>query len=379
LKHAFKIIRVHHEDRRSSWLELFYDLIFVAAISQIVQIISQRSLSSLPFYLLLFVAVWWCWAGSTNFATRFSLPEKTTRFITGTEMIMVSVMTVFLSTSESTSGLVFVITYCAFRLLLIAKYGLVILQLPEIAPILSRLIGAFFLGILFWIVSLWVLPPWRYLLWTIGLFSDMAFIVSGRIVMAENTPNATHLPERFGLFTLIMLGEGVIGCLNTWVKLPFTGVIALQGLLCLLMAFAFWWLYFDQLNDVAIQRARSHKGVGLLHLWTFSHLLLAIGLCLSAAMIRYSITIGVPNTFQQAELFFSIFLVMLAIGAIHISSTCNIKTLTVSEWAPHALAPLLYLILTCSSLFLGLPVFPVTMQLLLITLLMIGDVILRGR
>jgi len=101
-----------------------------------------------------------------------------------------------------------------------------------------------------------------------------------------------HLPERFGLFTLIMLGEAVAGLMagmkaqTTW-----TSAAAVAAVLGLAMTFLLWWLYFDRLRAAAPWAGKS-PSLGRLALWLLAHLPLCLGIVVVAVGIRRTIGAG---------------------------------------------------------------------------------------
>src|SRR5580765_3005265 len=79
--------------RKVTWLELFFDLIFVAAVSQVAgPLREQYSVEGLVRFAPLFVLIWWAWAGHTVFSTRFDTDDVIQRGLTLVQMFAVAVM-----------------------------------------------------------------------------------------------------------------------------------------------------------------------------------------------------------------------------------------------------------------------------------------------
>src|SRR5690349_13150855 len=81
------------EERRVSWLELFYDLVFVVVISQLSHYLAEHvSLAGALSFGLLFVPVWWVWIGGTIYNARFETPDISYRVATLAQMLPVAAM-----------------------------------------------------------------------------------------------------------------------------------------------------------------------------------------------------------------------------------------------------------------------------------------------
>src|SRR5215813_9508253 len=69
-------------ERHASWLELFFDLVFVLAVSQVSHVLSSETdLNGFLKYIILFVPVWWSWIGYTFYADRFETTETIYRVL----------------------------------------------------------------------------------------------------------------------------------------------------------------------------------------------------------------------------------------------------------------------------------------------------------
>lgn len=118
-------------------------------------------------------------------------------------------------------------------------------------------------------------PPARFALWGLGLLCDALAPVAS-LGPQRRLPQLTtsRLPERFGLFTLIVLGESVVGAVSGAAEAgeigPETAVTAVLGLA---LAFTVWWIYFDHVFS-----RRPRPGIGWTLAWMYSHILLLASL-----------------------------------------------------------------------------------------------------
>jgi low temperature requirement protein LtrA len=339
----FAIQRLGHTEQRTSWLELFSDLVFVAAIAQLA---TQLTLNLTPqgvyTFMALFVAVWWCWSGSTNFYSRYHIPDGVNRLLTGLELLGVGIMGSSIAAAFKGPAFVvgypFLLGYALVRGLLIAKYVVVAVQHPDLRPGLLRLCTGFVLG-LAWMGLVVVWPQQAAAIMLTGVLLDLVGVLSNTGLLKTMVPNKAHLPERFGLFTLIVLGESIVGVVNSIQTQPLTLAAGCRGVVSLGIAYAIWWVYFDGLNDTVIRVAHMHQRLVALNSWILLHLTLFVGLTLLSVGVR--LLIAQPMPLNTATLLWGASLTLWALAALQwLSVTCPVDRANLSIWARYALPPL---------------------------------------
>src|SRR5687768_15067577 len=119
-------LRADHDEagRKVSWLELFFDLIFVAAVAQVAEPLREHySLGGVLRFATLFALIWWAWTGYTVFATRFDADDGAQRLLTLVQMFVVAAMAANAEDElHSRSAAGFVAAYAVLRLVLVAQY-----------------------------------------------------------------------------------------------------------------------------------------------------------------------------------------------------------------------------------------------------------------
>ena len=161
------------EPRHATWLELFYDLVFVVAVSQLAHKLSgDVSLQGFLGYAGLFVPLWWTWIGTTFYANRFDSDDTIRRVMMGLQMLAIAALAVNVHHAWGDTATGFAISYIVSRLLLIVEYLRAAKHIPQARPLVYPMTAGFSVGVLFWIVSLWVPAPGRFALWGIGLIID---------------------------------------------------------------------------------------------------------------------------------------------------------------------------------------------------------------
>ncbi|MET9535156.1 low temperature requirement protein A [Streptomyces sp. NPDC006649] len=209
------------EERHSSWLELFFDLIVVAGVGQLAHLLhGDPGPAGLGLYVLLFLAFWNAWVLFTMYANVAGDRARTMMVMAG--MFGMAVMAAAVPGVREHNGRAFALAYVLVRLLSSRVWEHrreVIVDLP-IAQM-----GA---GLTPWVVSVWVEGHGRYILWAAGLAIDLVSMFTGsagRVLeqsrkSRERRPrlpplvpryaDGGHLDERLGLFVLIVLGEAIV-------------------------------------------------------------------------------------------------------------------------------------------------------------------------
>ena len=276
------------DERHATWLELFFDLVFVISIAEVVHTLEDyRTLADFAGTAGMFVAVWWAWVGYTVYADRFDTDDLLHRVLVLAGMLAVVAMA--LSVHDALHG-----GSARFALAFVAVRGVVLLlnararrHAAEARPLLNLYLTAFSIGASLWLVSVLVPEPARYLLWGVALVIELSAPWVGRHQIARAPIHASHLVERFGLFTLIVLGESVIsvaqGVAKGTAQGDWTAAMATAAVAGFLVVASLWWLYFDRLDDGTIRSVLR----GLI--WNYAHLPLLAGLVSVALGIEYAV------------------------------------------------------------------------------------------
>ena len=307
------------EERRATWLELFFDLVFVAAIAELSHSLSDNvSLGGFLGFVALFMPIWWCWVGSTFYSTRFDTDDIGHRLLTLVQIAIVVALAVNTHYGLSKTSVSFALSYVAFRIVLILQYLSAGHFIPIARPMTNRYALGFGLGASLWLVSVFVPPPWRFGLWVLGLVVDFSTpLVMSRLI-TQIPPSASHIPERLGLFIIIVLGESILAVVRGLPDLDWNASSITVGLLGLAIAFSLWWLYFDTVDGSPLRGASLGKPLlGLT--WLYAHLPLAIGVAATGVGVEHlvkSLGKGLPDS-DRWLLCGSVGLGLTALAGIH--------------------------------------------------------------
>jgi low temperature requirement protein LtrA len=264
------------EERKVGWLELFYDLIYVATIIQLGTLLSDNvsPLGALLF-VLLFIPVWWSWTGMMFYFNRFVTDDIWHRLLIFAQMFAIANVAISVTGAYGDTSRDFALSYFAVRIILVVLYARAWHHVGSARPLLQRYTIGFSAASLFWLASAFVPVPYRHLLWVIGLLVEFYVPLSAgsRRLHSLLPPDAPHMGERYGLFTIIVLGESFIKVVDGLAGrgiVPFS--LTLSGLGFIITA-SFWWLYFDRIAGAGIRRTASAP-----YIWIYTHLPLTIGI-----------------------------------------------------------------------------------------------------
>jgi low temperature requirement protein LtrA len=269
-------------ERKVTWLELFYDLVYVAAIIQLGNTLSNDvSWDGFIRFVALFIPIWWSWTGITFYVNRFVVDDVVHRLLIFTQIGFIAILAMSTQDAFGALGQQFTLAYVGIRAILIVLYLRAYRHVPAGRPLTRRYAIGFSLAAAIWLVSAFVPPPARYVLWFLGMAADFAVPLSSRRLNALLPPDVPHMAERYGLFTIIVMGEAFVKVVSSAPVDPLMLQALLLGALGLVIAGAVWWLYFDDVAGSPVKPTGRAP-----YVWIYSHLPLAIGLTAFGVAIK---------------------------------------------------------------------------------------------
>lgn len=251
--------------RKATWLELFYDLIFVVIVAQLAHtLVGEVGWSDVGAYLLMFVPAWWLWIAGTFYAERFEHDDISHRIMVFVSMFPVAALALFTHHGTGETSAEFALAYAAGRVLVVFSWWRGGVHDPEARRMTQVYVRGFSAAVAVVIASVFLPLPWRLVAWGAALAIDLATPFFS-ITAQRDLPklSMSHLGERFGLFTLIVIGESVVGVvqgLASSSELSWWGLA--EAALGMTIAFSMWWIYFDAVEPRAPRRrmgfARSY-------------------------------------------------------------------------------------------------------------------------
>jgi len=279
------------EHRQVTFLELFYDLVYVALIAELSHTLSGHiGWAGLGEFAFLFVIVWWAWLNGSLYHDIHGNNDIRTRVFTFLQMFTVVAMAVFAHNALGEGSIGFAVSCAVFQFLLAWLWWRTGVYDAAHRPLSLPYVATYLLSTLLFMISVYVAVPVRFYLWGTGLLLSLLAPLFWRLrsvtpeIQAQmdlSMDVSDSLVERFGLFTIIVLGEVIIGIVSgvnehhqlTWDA----GIIAA---LSMLIAIGLWWIYFD-----LISHHRPLHNMGVVFLWLYLHLFLTIGITAVGASV----------------------------------------------------------------------------------------------
>lgn len=263
------------EERRVTWLELFYDLVYVATLIQLGNVLSENvSLVGLLQFVIIFVPIWWAWTGITFYMNRFVVDDAWHRGLIFVQMCAIAWLGVSVEGAFGDLAAQFALTYASIRLVLIVLYIRTWQHVPKTKPLTQQYVVAHGIGVVLWIVSAFLPAPINYGLWLVALAVEIGnvFLPKTRRLQSLLPPDPPHMAERYGIFTIIVLGESFIKTITAASGFAITFESFIFSLFGIGVVFGLWWLYFDDIAEARIKPTHLAP-----YAWIYAHLPLAIG------------------------------------------------------------------------------------------------------
>ncbi len=234
------------DERSASKLELFFDLAFVLVVAELtIALREDVTVHAALTFAGLFTPVWWAWVSSTLYANRFDHDDVVYRlYKLGS---MAAVIGLAASATEATGKwfAIFVSCQLALRAMLLLQYRRAYRHVPAARPVARLYLAGAAVGALLWATSFAVPRPAAFALWAAAVLVEALVPLLATRGSADVPLHVEHLPERFALFVILVLGESVAGVAHGLYDASWTASAIPVAVLSFVLAAALWWSYFD--------------------------------------------------------------------------------------------------------------------------------------
>jgi low temperature requirement protein LtrA len=285
--------RVPGGEQHATTLELFYDLVFVFAVTQVSHLLLEHlTWEGAGQALLVLLVVWWAW-NYTTWVTNELDPESTVvRLLLIAIMLASLVMAIAIPEAFGERALLFAGAYVAIQ---VGRHLFLTFGAADAGTIererAGRILVWFIVAGVLWIAGALAEGPARTLLWLVALALDygaplVVYWLPGRPALPESTwdVETSHFAERFQLFVIIALGETIVITGATTSELDLGGGRLVAFALAFLSTAAMWWLYFDYVARIAQRRLElaSNRTRLARDGYTYLHVVMVAGIIVSA-------------------------------------------------------------------------------------------------
>jgi low temperature requirement protein LtrA len=286
------------EGHRVTSLELFFDLVFVFAITQVTGLMSSRTTAtSLVQGLMLLAVLWWCWCCFAWLGTTVQADEGVARLalLAAMAVAFLVALTIPEAFDDRPGGLrsplLFAGCYLAVRVLHIVTYTMVGRGVGDSAllGVLRRMAPPMLAAAALLAAAAFTGGRGQLALWAVALVIDYSgvFLAGPR---GWRLTSPAHFAERHGLIVIIALGESIVAIGVGVADLPMSWPVVLSAVLGLAVAGALWWMYFDVAATVAEHRLGELSGQARVAMardsYTYLHLPMIGGIVLLALGLK---------------------------------------------------------------------------------------------
>ena len=286
-------------ERRVTPLELFFDLVFVFALTQVTGFLADHLtwIGMLQGATLL-VVLWWTWGGYSWLTNAVPAEEViSARLVILTAMAAMLVASLAVPDAFGQYGVLFGLAYFVVRLWHVVLFVLATGNTPETQQAFLRLTPGFLLAPALLIPAGFVDGFAQGTLWAVALAIDLGVsLVRG---VSGFRVHAGHFVERYGLIVIIALGESIVAIGVGASGLELGARVVVAAVLGVVLAAALWWAYFDLFVLVPERRLSEAKGAERARLardsYPYLHLPMVAGIILVALGIKTTLAhVGDP-------------------------------------------------------------------------------------
>jgi len=280
---------LEEEERKTSYLELFFDLVFVFAFTQVTSLILEdASAAGFARATLVLAMVWWAWSAYAWMTNAIDIENTVTRLIVFAAMAAGFFMALAVPDAFQDEAAWFAVAYFVVRILQTTLFSWGVRHDPGQLRATFRLAPWFLAAALVALVGGFVDSDLRAWVWLASLAIDVAGTLT--VARAEWRVSASHFAERFALIVIIALGESIvaIGLATAAVDRDLT--FALSVVIAFAGVAALWWAYFD-FTAVAAERSLKRasprmRGALARDVFTFFHYPIVLGIILYAVAAK---------------------------------------------------------------------------------------------
>jgi low temperature requirement protein LtrA len=367
-------------------LELFFDLVFVFALTQVTALLAaDLTPHGMVRGLLIIGVLWWCWVGYAWLGNVMRADEGMVRIsmLTAMAIMFVTALAIPEAFDDLPGGLpgpvVFAAGYFGFRCIHLVLFWVASREDPGLRRQIVRFTPSVAGGTALLLTAAAFDGPTQTALWALALLADYGgTMLAG--ASGWRLPSAKHFAERHGLIVIVALGESIVAIGVGVAGMPISWPIVVASLLGLALAAAMWWAYFDVVALVAervLHRAQGEQRSRLARdSYSYLHLPMIVGIVLAALGLKkvleyvgntakYELVKALP-TLPLAALYGGVALYLLAHVAFRLRNvhTVNVQRVAVAvvilALVPVAMAvhlPALAALAVLSTLVVGLIVF----------------------
>ncbi len=289
-------LQMSTREQRVTPLELFFDLVFVFAITQVTALMSHDpTWSGIGHGLLVLAALWWAWTGYAWLTNTLEPEEGAARAGMFAGMAAMLVVAIAVPGAFGDHAVLFGVAYLLVRCINLALDMIAAKRDPDLMRTVMRFGPTALLASLLILGAGFVDGPWQIALWVMALLIQYLGALIGRGAGWHVSPS--HFAERYGAIVIIALGESVFAIGVGAAGVPLSRGVVSAAVLGVVVIAALWWAYFDVIAVLAEQQLSATSGAVRARLardcYSYLHLPMIAGIVLFA--------LGLKTTTEQVS------------------------------------------------------------------------------
>lgn len=307
------------DHRQVTFLELFYDLVYVVLIAQLAHALSAHlTWSGIGEFIFMFIIIWWAWFNGAAYHDAHGNNDIRTRVFTFLQMVAVVAMAIFTHDAIGKGSVGFALSYAFFQLIMTILWWRTGVHDKKHAVLSKPYSAVFLCNTILFLISAFTPTPYRYYIW--GFVTFVSLLLPTFILYFGNknaqvqaqlkkvAKTRASLVERFGLFTIIVLGEVIVGVVSG-VSSNHSSVDMTIMILGVLISIGMWWLYFDTVSNKLPKKEQVY-----FNYWYYLHLPMTIAITAAGSALAYIIAHSTDHDITKAK-----FLIVAATAVVLIS------------------------------------------------------------
>src|ERR671920_249427 len=280
-------------EQRVTPLELFFDLVYVFAITQLSHLLLDHlTVGGVLETLFLLLAVWWAWIYTTWTTNWFDPDRLPVRLMLVAVMLASLIMSVAIPDAFGERGLMFALAYVAIQVGRTAFVRIALGGTHQLSRNFQRVLSWYVASGALWIMGGLLEGEARYVLWGLALSVDFCGPIAGfwtpslgRTRTGEWTIEGGHFAERCRLFVIIALGESLLVTGTTFGEIEPSVATVSAFVVAFFGSVALWWIYFSRGTEAASGIISSSEDPGRLarSAYTYFHIPIIAGIIAFAA------------------------------------------------------------------------------------------------
>lgn len=286
--------------RSVSFLELFYDLVYVAVIAQTAHHLAEHvTPRGFAEFTIVFSLIWTAWVNGSLFVEVHGRDDGRTRTLVFVQMAILALLAVFTEDATGDTGPAFALVYAAWLAVMTWQWNAVRRQdRPEFMLVTGRWQAGMVVSVAVILISAALPTDARLIVWAgyaVGWFVGIALAGRAAVGLSPGLTPTESLVERFGLFTIIVLGEVIFGVVEGLSSADDDVVTIVTGMVGLTIGFGLWWIYFD-----VVGRRLPRSDGRSIATWILSHLPVTLAIAAAGAgltsLIAYADDASTPQS-----------------------------------------------------------------------------------